>query len=181
MTIESPYRRGADDGMKFGIYLTAMFAGALFGGSGGIMSVLTLLMMAAAPVVLWRLILSYHRSLGSESKFGDLWLDGTLTVIFGMLLATAFLIIYMKWINPGFVTDNLRAIIEMNDAHPEMGLSTYATVASNLIENNLVPSATQMAANVMVMSVMFGIIVAAVISLAVTLVSRAGSARSNKN
>ena len=172
MTIESPYRRGADDGMKFGLYLTAMFAGALFSSPAGPGAWLAMLLMFAAPVVLCVMMAGYFRRQAYSVGFGDLWLDGTLTVIFGTLIASAFLIVYMKWVNPDFVINQLNSIIDLNKEHPDMGLDAYAKVAENLIADHTVPSATVMAANMLVMISMGGIMLSAVLSLGLLLLAR---------
>ena len=158
--------------MKFGLYLTVLLAGMLFGSGMAASGWLALVLLVATPVLLWWLMLRYHRSLGPETGFGMLWLDGTLTVMFGLLIAAAFLIVYMKWIEPDFVLRQLQAIIDANAEHPEMGLEQYATVASNLIANGEVPSPALMASTFIVLNMMVGVVASAVFALGITVWAR---------
>ena len=76
--IKSPYRRGADDGFLFGIYLTVMFFASIFAGSFAPLSLLALVMMVSVPVVIYRFMRSYHRSLGPSGTFAMLWMQGVM-------------------------------------------------------------------------------------------------------
>lgn len=103
--IKSPYRRGADDGFLFGIYLTVMFFASIFAGSFAPLSLLALVMMVSVPVVIYRFMRSYHRSLGPSGTFAMLWMQGVMIFFCGMLIAGTALVVYMKWIHPGFVVE----------------------------------------------------------------------------
>ena len=120
--IKSPYRRGADDGFIFGVYLTVMFFASILSGGSVLLTMLSGVMMAGVPLVIYMFMRFYHRSLGVAGSFAMLWMQGVVIFFCGMLIAGTALVVYMKWINPDFVIDQLNAVASLKDTAPGTNL-----------------------------------------------------------
>ena len=84
MTIQSPYRRGADDGLWFGLYLSVMFFSSILSGRVAMLSLLSLVLVVCVPVVIYFFMRAYDRRLGPAGTFPMLWMQGV--VIFLSLI-----------------------------------------------------------------------------------------------
>ena len=103
--IQSPYRRGADDGFFFGAYLTVMFFASIFSEWMPLLQLLSGAMAVCVPLTIYRFMLRYHRSLGQMGSFPMLWMQGVVIFFCGMLLAGTALVVFMKWLSPDFVVE----------------------------------------------------------------------------
>lgn len=162
--IQSPYRRGADDGLIFGIYLTVMFFASIFAGSFTPLSLLALLMMAAVPAVIYRFMLSYHRSLGANGSFAMLWMQGVVIFFCGMLIAGTALIVYMKWIHPGFISEQLTAIAALKGSMPDSQMDIAADMASKMLEARFIPTPIDIVTEMMMLAIVSGSILSMTLS-----------------
>ena len=108
--IQSPYRRGADDGFFFGAYLTVMFFASIFSEWMPLLQLLSGAMAVCVPLTIYRFMLRYHRSLGQMGSFPMLWMQGVVIFFCGMLLAGTALVVFMKWLSPDFVVEQMREI-----------------------------------------------------------------------
>ena len=57
--IQSPYRRGADDGFFFGAYLTVMFFASIFSEWMPLLQLLSGAMAVCVPLTIYRFMLRY--------------------------------------------------------------------------------------------------------------------------
>lgn len=167
--IESPYRRGARDGLSFGLYLTVMFFLSIFSSASPLLSLLSFAMMAAVPVVIFIYLRRYHRALGIASQFSAMWMQGLVIFICGMLLCGLALVVYMRWINPGFIADQLAALAALKGTMPDTGIDDVAVVAERLIENNAVPRPMQVVVELQMLGIVTGSMLSMVISAVLSL------------
>ncbi|MDE6377870.1 MAG: DUF4199 domain-containing protein [Duncaniella sp.] len=154
--IESPYRRGAHDGVTFGVYLTAMFFFSIFSPVLPLLSVAALLMMAAVPVVTFLYLRRYQRDLGVASSFSALWMQGLVIFACGMLLCGLVLAVYMTWLNPSFLTDQLASLAAVKGTMPDTGIDEAALVAERLLENKAVPRPIQVIIQLEMLAIVTG-------------------------
>lgn len=162
--IRSPYRRGADDGFIFGIYLTVMFFASIFAGNFTVLPLLALVMMAAVPAVIYRFMLSYHRTLGPAGSFAMLWMHGVVIFFCGMLIAGTALVIYMKWIHPGFVIEQLTAVAALKGSMPGTQMDTAAELASKMLEARFIPAPIDIVTEIMMLAIVSGSILSMTLS-----------------
>lgn len=162
--IQSPYRREADDGFYFGIYLAVMFFASIFAGRMPLLSMLSLAMMACVPVVIYRFLKSYHISLGRAGSFAMLWMQGVVIFFCGMLIAGTALVVYMKWIHPGFVAEQLQALAELKGSVADSRIDMAADVAAHMIEANFIPTPISIVAEMMMLAIVTGSLLSMVLS-----------------
>ncbi len=154
--IQSPYRRGADDGLIFGLYLTAMFFASIFAGSFAPLSLLGAVMMAGVPVVIYFFMRRYDRSLGPAATFAMLWMQGVVIFFCGMLIAGTALVVFMKWIHPGFVAEQLTAVAALKGAVPGSQIDLAADVAEKMIEAKFIPAPIDIVTEMLMLAIVTG-------------------------
>ena len=173
--ILSPYRRGAEDGLSFGVYLAVMFFLPILAPGVPVLSMLSVLMMAGVPVLTYIYLSRYHRSLGVASQFSALWMQGLVIFFCGMLLCGAALTVYMRWINPGFIASQLQALADLKGAVPDSGLDDAADLASRMLERNIVPQAIQVVVEMLMLAIVTGSLLSMLIAAVLTFFRRPAS------
>lgn len=136
----SPYRRGADDGLKFGLYLTAMFACSIYSGAVPLLGLAGLAMMLGVPLVTWRRLSSYDRDCHGCATFAMMWMQGVVMFAGAMLVAGAALAAYMTWVNPDFILQQWQAIAAMQGSTGSPDVDNVASIAQRMIDGGLLPT-----------------------------------------
>lgn len=123
--LASPYRRGADNGLVMGVYLSIMFGcisqsisnvtpgDISVGSTASLWGVVLLLLL---PAVLYVMLRRGYVKDGGMSTFSKLWLEGIMTFLFGGLIAIAVGYVYMHFINPSFMNDMYDTALQMINA-----------------------------------------------------------------
>ncbi len=154
--IESPSRRGADDGLRFGLYLGVMFFASIFSASFPLLSFLSLAMIIAVPGVVYAMMRRYERSLGAAASFAMLWMQGVVIFFCGMLIAGTALTVYMRWIEPDFIAGQLAALASLEGTMPGTFVDEAASVASEMLEARFIPSAVSVVIELIMLSIVTG-------------------------
>lgn len=166
--ITSPYRRGADDGFFFGLYLSLMFFSGIFSSripvAGTLLSLLSLLMAVGVPAVIYMFIRRYDRDLQECATFPMMWMLGVVTFVCGILISGALLIIYMKWIEPDFILRQLQTLADAGKLAPGTFLEESGDIASQMIAANFIPSATAFVSEIIMLAVVTGSVLSIIIS-----------------
>lgn len=162
--IQSPYRRGADDGLYFGLYLTAMFFASIFAQTLPVLSLAAFAMMVAVPVVIYGFMRSYDRALGSAATFPMLWMHGVVIFFCGILISGAALVIYMKWIEPDFVINQIRSVADLAGTAPGTMMDEAADLASKMIEARFVPTPISIVTELIMLAIASGSILSIILS-----------------
>ena len=170
--IESPYRRGAADGLSFGLYLTVMFFLSIFSPAAPVLSLVSLVMIAAVPLVIFRYLYRYHRSLGVASQFSAMWMQGLVIFFCGMLVCGSALVVYMRWINPDFIASQLETLASLKGTMPDTGIDEAAVVAERLLERKAVPQPIQVVIELQMLAIVTGSILSLIITVLLTTFGR---------
>lgn len=171
-TLISPYRRGADDGFIFGIYLSAMFFSSIFAPKLPLLGLLSFVLMIAVPVVIFLFIRRYDRRLGGCATFPMMWMEGVVTFICGMLIAGALLVVYMKWLNPDFIREQLEGLVELGKQTKGTTLTDVGDVAQQMLDANFIPSPIGIVTELIMLAVVSGSFLSIIISAGFTLVHK---------
>lgn len=170
--IQSPYRRGADDGIVMGLYLTVMFFASIFSASLPVLTWLALLMMVCVPLLVWRLMSRYHRLLGQASSFAMLWMYGVVMFFCGMLITGVALEVYMTWIHPGYVAEQLQSLAALKGDYPGSYLDTMAEMARSMLDAHFIPAPINLVAELVMMAIVSGSLLSIILSALLTIRSR---------
>ncbi len=162
--IQSPYRRGADDGFIFGLYLSAIFFASIFAQTLPVLSLLSMAMMVLVPAVIFRFMRSFDRDLGPSASFPMLWMQGVVIFFCGTLIAGAALVIYMKWIEPDFVFNQMQSVADLAGAAPGTFVDNAADIASKMIEARFIPTPIAIVTELIMLSIVTGSILSILLS-----------------
>lgn len=103
----SPYKRGADWGAWFGIYLSVLFFVTSYSVSSPVCALIGLLMIIGVPPCIYFMLRKSYVSDNGTTIFSSLWMEGISIFFFGGLIASIVAMIYMRWIDPTFLTAEL--------------------------------------------------------------------------
>ena len=115
----SPFRRGADNGFKFGAYLIALYATLVAGNSVPFLGLISFALMAGVPGVTYMLLRRDHMLPEGPKTVGALWIDGLIMFFGGALLAGALLTAYLSWIDPDYIMDSIRTTVDLLEQSPD--------------------------------------------------------------
>lgn len=170
---QSPYRRGADDGFIFGLYLSAMFFASIFSASAPLLSVLALVMAVAVPVVILRFMLRYDRLMGQAVSFPMFWMHGVVTFFCGTCIAGTLLVIYMKWLSPDFVLNQLRQLAALDGTAPGTFVQQASEMAGQMIEANFIPTPIAIVIEIIMLAIVSGSILSIILGAVLSMRRRA--------
>lgn len=165
----SPYRRGANDGFYFGLYLTVMFFAIVISVKVSVFSLLAFAMMLFVPFLIYRWLRRSYVEDKGRSQLSALWMQGIVIFACGSLIAGVVATIYLKWIDPDFIVNRLNEAIELyKDSDWPQGRE-IATVMQEMIDYNFVPSAIAIIFEMIWLSIFSG----SLLSLLMSLLARA--------
>ncbi len=165
----SVYRRGADDGFIFGAYLCVLIL--LLGYTPYVpwCSLPALLLMMFVPVVIYRMLRrSYVRDFGLTT-FSELWLQGIVTFVCGSLLMAAMAYVFMRFLKPDFVVEQVKAAAELYRSMPDNASQNMAHMLDLTIERKMLPAPIYVVVELMLISIFTGSILSMIITWAVRL------------
>lgn len=169
--ITSPYRRGADDGFIFGIYLSILLLSMFVASRLPILGFLAILMIVGVPLVIFLFMRRYDRQLSGCVTFPMFWMQGMVTFICGILIASALLVVYLSWIDPGLIPEQLNALIKASSLPQAKGtaLEEMGEIASQMIAQHLVPTPIQIAVELILLAIVSGSLLSMVLGALMTL------------
>ncbi len=161
----SPFKRGADDGLWFGIYLTVLFFAAAFSMSIPYSGFVSTLMALGVPVIIYIFLRrSYVKDLGT-TQFSSLWMQGIVTFFCGSAIMALAAFIFMRWISPDFLYEQTTSVIKTyNELDWEQG-KEIADTLQKILDRRLLPSPIQIAMEMIWLGVFSGSLLSIIVSL----------------
>ncbi|MBQ9076447.1 MAG: DUF4199 domain-containing protein [Muribaculaceae bacterium] len=161
----SPFRRGADDGFLFGIYLTVLFFATASATSVPYIGLLSPLMAAGVPIVTYiYLRRSYVKDYGT-TQFSSLWMQGIVMFFCGSIIMALAAYIYMRWIAPDFLISQITSSIETLKGQGRG--KEVIDILQKMLDNNLIPTPIQVAIEMIWLGVFSGSLLSIIVSLIV--------------
>lgn len=168
MVAKSVYRQGADDGLKFGIFLSVLSILLFISvGKSAIASIPSLILIAAAPFVIFRYQRKYYNERNGLSTFSELWMYGMLMCIFGSLICGVVSFVYLKFLEPTLIYDQAKSVLELYESIPEMKNSDFVEMLRIAINDNKLPSAIDYVMQMIWLTTFLGSITSMFLSLIV--------------
>lgn len=165
----SPYRRGADDGFIFGLYLSVMFFASIYSAGLPVLSLLSLGMMVCVPVVIFVFMRRFEAALKEYATFPMLWMQGVVIFFCGTIIAGALLVVYMKWVEPDYVLKQLEGLAELGSKADVGFVAEAGEMAGKMIEANFIPSPIAIVTEIIMTSIVTGSLLSMAISGVMTL------------
>lgn len=160
----SVYRRGAEDGLKTGpvMALAVFLSGAT--GYEPWLAIPALIALGAVPVLEYFMLRASFRRDGCKTTFSALWLQGICGFFFGSLLMGAAVLAILRWGYPTYITDQMHILADMFAASPDESSIDYARAINHMIETGTGPTATDLALELMYLTVFLGSLLSMVLS-----------------
>lgn len=164
---QSPYRRGAENGITFGVYLTVMFFASVYSEKVQLLGLLTICMMLLVPFIIYRYLRRSYVTDHGCTLLSSLWMQGIMVFLCGSVLSASVQIVYLRWINPDFIINQLRSIIDIYSNSGVAQGEQMAELLQNLIDAKAVPSAISLVIEMIWLSVFTGSLLSVLVSLLV--------------
>ena len=128
------------------------------------LSFVTIVMAACVPVVIFLFMRRFNAALKEFATFPMLWMQGVVIFVCGILISGAFLVIYLKWIEPDYVISQLRTLAETGAQSGNPTLEEFADLADKMIEANFIPSPIAIVTELIMAAIVSGSILSMILS-----------------
>ena len=162
---KSVFRRGAEDGVWFGIYLSALFIFSALSLNVPFLGNIATLMSLGVPIYVFYILRKGYIDNGYFYTFSEMWTHGIVLFFCRSLFMAASVIVYLKWVNPYFITDLFQTAI---DTYRQVGGAAANEIASTLekaLDQNVLPTPFSLAGNLISFSVFSGSILSIILTL----------------
>ena len=161
---KSVFRRGAEDGIWFGLYLSIMFIFTALATTIPFIGFLSTIMALAVPVYAFITLRKGFIENGCFYTFSEIWTHGIVLFACGTLIMALTIVVYMTWIDPNFIYDQcIIAINTYKTIGGEMG-NEVASTLEKAIEQNLLPTPISLAGNILSFSIFSGSILSMILA-----------------
>lgn len=146
----------AENGATLGLYLILL---AVFSGLSSKFALATLLVWVGTiglPFYLYRLMRSHYVETGFGLSVVELWSQAVLSFMLGSLLQAVAVYVLLRFAAPNFMAEQLQTAIDIFES---LGTPTGDNYARALVEHRAtfgVPTASQMAANLILLNTFCG-------------------------
>lgn len=137
---KSPFKLGAERGLILGAVLCIAFLASVPGMGMPLASLLMFGLMTWIPIMVFLQLRAARRSNLQSNTFSSLWLQGIITFICGALIASAFAMLYFRFIDPDFVINTVDFLHEQYAAMPGQNAKEMSKIFANMKANGAVPS-----------------------------------------
>lgn len=164
----SPFKRGADYGAVFGVYLSVLFLLSAYSMQVPGLSIVSFLMMVAVPVIIYVMLRrSYVADMG-KTIFSSLWMEGIVIFACGSLVAAAVAIVFMRWVEPDYIESTVRSIIDIynSGAMGERG-NEVSEILQAALDQKRLPKAVELVIDMLWLQVFSGSMLSLLMSLLV--------------
>jgi hypothetical protein len=141
----SVYKRGADDGLKLGIIMIVQFVTAAYSLKIAMLGFVALALTIAVPFIVYHMIKRDYLRYPNMQFFSALWMHGIAIFIFGSILLAAGMYVFLRFIEPDFIIDNLHTAIAVYRSLGVDEATQMADAMQMIIDKHLVPTAISFA------------------------------------
>lgn len=152
----SPYTRGARDGLVFGLFLSVMFLSTVYSGQHAWLSLVAFAMMMAVPFIIYRCLRRSYVTDGGTTLLSSLWMHGIMIFLCGAIISGLVEVVWFKYVNPGFVVEQMKLMIELYSDYPWERGREVASLLQSMIDNNMVPTTMAIVTEMIWLSVFSG-------------------------
>lgn len=131
----SPAKCGADNGLRFGVYLSLIYAAMIGSAFMPVANLIMLVLLVGVPFFVFRLLSADYRRAAGGHNLAAVWLNGMMTFICGGLLASLVLFVYLRWVNPGFLSMQWDMIVNGFASSPDPSLREFSEQCRAAAEN----------------------------------------------
>lgn len=166
-SLPSPYRRGAEDGLLFAVYLVALFFASIYSTEVALLPLVTILLMLGVPFVIYRFLRRAFVADHGCTTMSGLWMHGIMIFLCGGLLSAAVSFVWLRWIQPDYIIDQLHSVIDLYEGSGWARGEEMADMLQRMIDNRLVPSVISIVMEMLWLGVFTGSLLSALMALLV--------------
>ncbi len=163
-TVKSVYRQGAEYGAWFGVYLTVMALAIMYGFTHTILMLAAMAMMVAVPAVVYPMLRRYRSQMRGYAPFASLWMLGLMIFICGSLICGAVTYVWMQYVMPTFIYDQVMAAINVYKAVPGESAAEMVRIMETIVERHALPSAMEVVVQMVMLTTFLGSLVSMVLA-----------------
>ena len=163
-TVKSVYRQGAEYGVWFGVYLTVMALAIMYGFTHTILMLAAMAMMVAVPAVVYPMLRRYRSQMRGYAPFASLWMLGLMIFICGSLICGAVTYVWMQYVMPTFIYDQVMAAIDVYKAVPGESAAEMVRIMETIVERHALPSAMEVVVQMVMLTTFLGSLVSMVLA-----------------
>ncbi len=152
-------RRSGEDGLRTGAYLSAL---AVASGLSSYFPILSFAVLAASvwlPFYACRLSRNTYCENSFKSRFVDLWASGICTFFFGSLIQALVIYVCLRFIAPGFITDQINSLIEVYRSVGQPATVEIADDLERMRDKGLLPTPSIIAQQMIVINIFIGTVI----------------------
>ncbi len=146
----------AENGAILGLYLILL---AVFTGLSASFGLATLLVWAGTiylPFYVYKLMRAHHAEAGFSLSMAELWAQALMSFLLGALLQAVAVYVLLRFVAPDFVASQMEQAIETFRATGTPEGEMWADTLANIRSANGLPSAADVAANLIVFNIFCG-------------------------
>ncbi len=136
---KSVFRRGADDGLYFGIYLAVLFFFMAYSMRVPFLGLLSFVMIIGVPVLTYKFLRRYYVSEHGLLRFSALWMHGIVIFFCGSLILALVAYLFFRWIQPGFMLTQVEYMIGVYRATDWAQGQELADLLQEIVDNDMLP------------------------------------------
>ena len=161
---KSVFRRGAEDGAWFGLYLSVMFIFVANSMTVPFLGHIATLMAISVPIYTFITLRKGYIDNGCFYTFAELWTYGIMLFACGSLIMATAIILYLYEVYPTFIYDQCQiAINTYKSIGGEIG-NEIASTLEKLIEHKQLPTPFELATNILSFNVFSGSILSMILA-----------------
>lgn len=161
---KSVFQCGAENGVFFGLYLSAIFLAFVYGNASFLLSTVGLFLMLAIPVVLFRYIRRYYVANYETATFSHLWALGTMTFLCGALICAVVTYVWLEMIIPDFIYEQAQATLAAYEQVPELKDHELTKVLRQAVDDKALPTPIEFVVQMLWFSFSAGVILSIVLA-----------------
>lgn len=150
----SVYLRGARDGIVMGLYMLVIFLVAAYQVFYPMLSLVFIVLALGVPPIAYFMMRRDFYQLPQMRFFSAVWMHGISIFLFGSLILSAGIFVFLKWVEPYYFVNLVDMAIEAYNSLGNEQMTELAHQLERIKDSGLLPSAGQFAFNI-IWSVVF--------------------------
>ena len=162
---KSIYKRAAEWGLPFGLYIACMGVASIYADYFAPLSIIFILMIMATPLVVYYFQRRRFIEDDGFTEYAGLWMLGILLFIFGSVIASFIIYLVLQYFRPDFMYEQARMVIEAYSKMPQASDSEVLRVLQRMVDEKLLPTPIEAVFNASWFITFFGSLVSAITAL----------------
>lgn len=170
MGIKSIYRRAADNGLIFGVYLSLLFIMFVFSSESFLMSLVGLVLLLGIPGIIFVFLRRCFVAEFGKTTISGLWMLGILIFIYASLICGVVTYVYLQYFDPSFIYEQAQAALNVYQSVEEIKGSDIVVGMQRAIEEKLLPTPIEFVFQMIWITTFFGSLLSLLTALIVRVI-----------